>query len=122
MDFLTHQIDNRTIVEITSTNASVLSNIEEGINLVGNLYFQGIEQVILYEKNIHPDFFDLKTGMAGEILQKFSTYSIRLAIVGDFSKYESKSLQDFIRESNKQGFINFVSSLSEAKNSLTRES
>jgi hypothetical protein len=52
--------------------------------------------------------------MAGEILQKFSNYRMRLAIVGDFSEYKSKSLRDFIRESNRTGTINFVGTIDEA--------
>ena len=35
-----------------------------------------------------------------------------LIIVGDFSKYKSKSLNDFIFESNKGSQVNFVSDLS----------
>jgi polyphosphate kinase 2 (PPK2 family) len=69
---------------------------------------------IIHEKNITPDFFDLKSGIAGEILQKFSTYLVRLAIVGDFVKYTSNSLNDFIFESNKGRHISFVSSCAEA--------
>jgi hypothetical protein len=56
----------------------------------------------------------LKSGIAGEILQKFSTYNFRLAIVGTFSEVQSKSLRDFIYESNKYGRINFVGSHDEA--------
>ncbi|WP_449401649.1 DUF4180 domain-containing protein [Chryseobacterium wanjuense] len=54
------------------------------------------DKVIIHEKNITPEFFDLKTKIAGDILQKFSNYRVKLAIVGDFSKYESKSIKDFI--------------------------
>ncbi|MGZ4135560.1 MAG: DUF4180 domain-containing protein, partial [Tumebacillaceae bacterium] len=43
---------------------------------------------------------DLKTRLAGEILQKFINYRVKVAIVGDFSMYSSRSLQDFIYESN----------------------
>jgi len=64
---------------------------------------------------INPDFFDLKTGFAGEILQKFSNYKVKLAIIGDFSSFTSKSLRDFILESNKHGHINFVSTIDEAR-------
>jgi uncharacterized protein YdaL len=66
------------------------------------------------------DFFDLKNGLAGKILQKFSTYRIRLAIIGDFSVYTSKSLSDFIYESNKGRQIAFVVSVEEALNRLSR--
>jgi hypothetical protein len=42
-----------------------------------------------------------------------------LAIVGDFSKYASKSLKDFIYESNKGKQINFVASQAEGLNVLS---
>jgi hypothetical protein len=53
------------------------------------------------------------------MLQKFSTYDFKLAIVGDFSKYKSKSLQDFIRESNKGRGIFFVNTLKDALDKIT---
>ncbi len=71
-------------------------------------------------KNITPAFFNLKTGIAGEILQKFSTYDVKLAIVGDFSEFGSKSLNDFIHESNRTGRIRFVSSAQIAKEKMQK--
>ena len=56
--------------------------------------------------------------MAGEILQKFSNYRMRLVIVGDFSALESKSLRDFIYESNKGKLVGFVSTAEEALHKL----
>jgi hypothetical protein len=47
--------------------------------------------LILDEKQLGPDFFDLRTGFAGELLQKFSNYRARLAIVvADSSAYGSR--------------------------------
>ncbi len=109
----THQINNSTIAEVLSEGI-IINNSEDGLDLLGNIYFQGFDKVILQEENITPDFFDLKNGMAGEILQKFSNYRVRLAIIGDFSKYTGKSVNDFIYESNKGRQINFVNSQSEA--------
>ncbi len=76
--------------------------------------YNGSGMMIIHEKSLHPDFFDLKTRVAGEILQKFSNYRMQLAIVGDFSVYKSKSLSDFIRESNRTGTIYFVGTIDEA--------
>jgi len=76
--------------------------------------FNGSDRMIIHEKSFHPDFFELKTKVAGEILQKFSNYRMRLAIIGDLSRFKSKSLNEFIRESNRTGIINFVDSLDEA--------
>jgi len=68
----------------------------------------------LSQEAICEDFFRLKTGLAGEILQKFVNYRMKIAIVGDFSIYTSKSLKDFIYESNKGKHIFFVPSEKEA--------
>ena len=114
-----HIINDTKIAELIADNLLIREN-EDGIDLLGNLYYQGFEKVIIHEKNITPEFFDLKNKMAGEILQKFSTYGVRLAIIGDFSKYTSKSLRDFIFESNKYGQINFVGSREEAIESLSK--
>jgi ABC-type branched-subunit amino acid transport system substrate-binding protein len=80
----------------------------------------GSRKIIIHEKNIIADFFDLKTKIAGDILQKFVNYQVQLAIIGDFSKFTSKSLKDFIYESNKQGRIFFVNSLEDAEESLVK--
>jgi len=113
-------INNIQIAEVTSDSIIINKN-EDGLDLLGNLYYQGFDKIVMHEKAITPDFFDLKTGMAGEILQKFSTYRVRLAIVGDFSKYNSKSLNHFIYESNKSKQINFVASTTEALEILSGE-
>lgn len=59
-------------------------------------------------------FFDLKTGLAGEILQKVSNYRRRLVILGDFADLPSKSLRDFIHESNRTGQVVFAPDLDRA--------
>jgi hypothetical protein len=114
-----HQLNNTSIAEVIS-DTILIKNPQDGLDLLADVYYQDIDKMILYEKNITPDFFSLKTGIAGEMLQKFSNYRVRLAIVGDFSNYSGKSITDFIFESNKMGQINFVSSLNEAKEKLAR--
>lgn len=113
MEIRTHLLDTTKIAEIRSKDV-IVNNAIEGIDLLGSLYYDAFDAIILYESNMTSAFFDLKNGMAGEILQKFSNYRMRLAIVGDFSKYQSNSLQDFIRESNRSKHIQFVDSLAKA--------
>lgn len=119
MQIATHTINNTKIAEIISED-EIIKTTDDGLDLLGNLYYQDFDKITVYEKNITSDFFDLKTGIAGEILQKFSTYRVRLAIVDDFSKYQSKSLKDFIFESNKMGQVYFLPTLSEALERLSR--
>lgn len=109
MTIETHQINDVKIAEVLS-DENIIATIEDGLSLLGDLYYQDFDKIIIHERNLTPDFFDLKTGIAGEILQKFSNYRVRLAIVGDFSKYSAKSLKEFIYECNKGRQINFVGS------------
>jgi glutamate synthase domain-containing protein 3 len=99
----------------------VITSVQDALDLMANCGYQGANRIIVHEKNLTPDFFDLKTGVAGEILQKFSNYGVSLAIIGDFAKYPGKSLRDFIYESNKAGRINFVGTLEEAKEKLSKQ-
>jgi hypothetical protein len=112
------EIADTGIIEIVAEDI-VVNTVDDGTDLLGNAYYQGYEKLIIHKENITPDFFDLKTKLAGEILQKFSNYRVRLVILGDFSNIESKSLQDFIRESNKGKLVNFLSSIDEAVRRLS---
>lgn len=119
MDIRSHKINDTEVAEIISDEI-VIQNIEDGLDLIGNVYYQGFDKIIIHQKNITPGFFDLKNRMAGEILQKFSNYRVSLVIIGDFSPFESKSLHHFIYESNKGKRVNFVDSIEDALNALSR--
>ena len=116
---ISHKNDGLTFLEIRSEE-QFINKVQDVLDLFGELYGQYYDGIILYERNITPDFFDLQTKLAGEILQKFSNYRIRLVIVGDWSKYTSRSLEAFITESNRGKTVNFSSSPTEAVKLLSR--
>jgi len=111
---------NSHSIAILKSTGPVILETQDALDLMAEASYLDSNKIIIMEDQITPAFFDLKTGIAGEILQKFSTYDVRLAIVGDFQKYLSKSLRDFIFESNKYGRINFVGSFEEAKEKLSK--
>jgi uncharacterized protein DUF4180 len=59
---------------------------------------------------IAPEFFALRSGVAGAVAQKFVNYRLRLVVVGDVSGHvdQSTALRDFVRESNRGGQLWFV--------------
>ena len=107
------------IAEVKSAGI-VIGQTQDALDLMANADYLGARKIMIREEHLDPAFFDLKTGMAGEILQKFTNYRVQLAIIGDFSKYPGKSIRDFIFESNRYGRINFVSSREEAIKKLTK--
>jgi len=101
--------DGMRIAEIT-IESEIINSPQDMLDIMADIGYGGCNNIIIHKQVLHQDFFDLKTGLAGEILQKFSNYRMRLAIVGDYSQITSRSLKDFIRESNNGRTINFVES------------
>ena len=83
-------------------------------------YETGCSAVVLPKELLDESFFRLSSGLAGEVLQKFVNYRMRLAIVGDFSHYTSKPLKDFIYESNQSRQVGFWPTQEEALAWLNR--
>ena len=119
MDIILHDTSAGKIAEIISAEV-VIKDIDDTLNLIAESGMLDAGKIIMYEKQITTGFFDLKTNLAGDILQKFSNYRVQLAIIGDFSKYKSRSFQDFIRECNKGNRIFFIENLGVAIAKLTR--
>ena len=111
--FISHTIGKTAVAEVAA-NDMLLTAPEDANDLLGNAYYQGFGGMIISADKISPRFFDLKTRLAGEILQKFSTFQMRLAIVGDFSVFPSESLKSFIYESNRGGLIHFSPTIADA--------
>lgn len=81
--------------------------IQEAINLNA--------QALLFNEGVLPeDFFDLSTGVAGELLHKTANYHLRLAcVVPDLSPY-STQFQAFVREANRGNEIKFFPTAKQA--------
>lgn len=119
MNKKTEKINNIEIMIIESKEI-IIKDIQTALDFIMSAtYDTDCRNVILNKEAISEEFFDLKTKIAGEVLQKFVTYSVRLAIVGDFSIYNSKSLKDFIYESNNGNNIFFVNNKEEAIKKIT---
>jgi len=110
MNHILHNIDGEQIAEIKA-NGTTIDSAQQFLEIIMNL---PVDRIVIHKVNLHETFFDLRSGLAGEILQKAVNYRIRLGIVGDYSGYESKSLRDFIYESNKSNKIVFVNTLDDA--------
>ena len=67
-------------------------------------------------------FFQLRTRVAGEIVQKFVNYRLHLVVLGDISSWMQKSqaLQDYVRESNQGHALWFMRDLAELESSAAR--
>lgn len=102
-------------IAVVSSEEKIIVNTESALDLIMTVKYEtGADKIAIDKNAVSEDFFILSTGIAGEVLQKFINYHIKTAIFGDYSKYTSKPLKDFIYESNHGKDFFFVATREEA--------
>lgn len=114
-----HDLSGFRVLELDRSGLPI-GSYRDAVELIGEAAAKKAEFVALPSERLAPAFFDLKTQVAGEMVQKFSIYGVRLAIVGDVSKAveSSTAFRDFVRESNRGQTIWFVENFESLKGRL----
>lgn len=111
---------NNVDIAIINGDELLITDVQSALDLIMTVKYEtGCTNIVINKEAIVEDFFILSTCLAGEILQKFINYGVRFAIYGDFSKYTSKPLKDFMYESNKGKDIYFQPDVSLAAGKLS---
>jgi hypothetical protein len=107
-------------IALIESDDFVIIDVQSAIDLMATIrYDTGCNRMIVEKSAIIDDFFILSTCLAGNILQKYINYRMKIAIIGDFSEYSSKPLKDFIYESNRGKDIFFLTSVNDAVEKLS---
>ena len=97
------------------TDEILIRDAQSALDLIASVRMQtDCDRVAIPREAFESSFFRLSTGLAGEVLQKFVNYRMKLSIFGDFSREKSKPQMDFIKETNRGNQIFFVSTAEEA--------
>jgi len=118
-DILT-QYDGVTAL-VCDTDRPTIATVQDALDLIGAALSQA-EVVAVPATRFDDAFFTLNTGLAGEIMQKFVNYQLRLVIIGDLSRQleSSSALRALVHESNRGQHIWFVADLDELRTRLTQ--
>ncbi len=112
--------ENNVEIAVVSSDEVLITDVQSALDFMATVNYEvGCGRIILNKSAICEDFFNLRTRLAGEVLQKFINYHVKIAIVGDFSVYTSKSLKEFIYESNKGRDIFFLVNEKQAVDKLS---
>jgi hypothetical protein len=105
-----------------ATEGTPPRNGRDAVDLISAARSQQASLIVIPAGLLGDDFFRLTDSVAGEIIQKFVTYGLRLAILGDISRYlpASSALRDFVYESNKGTHVWFVANHEELAEKLSR--
>jgi hypothetical protein len=91
-------------------NGPIIRSDRDAIDLVGAALSERCSLVVLPVERLSDAFFQLKSRILGEVIQKFVNYELRLAILGDIDRHlqASRALRDFVYEINCGRQIWFV--------------
>jgi hypothetical protein len=84
---------------------------QDALDLIGDAWGQDATWVALPVGRLDARYFDLRSGVAGELAQRFQNYGVRLAVVGDVGPHTAASdaFRDLVREAGRgRGSVVFV--------------
>jgi len=112
---------NGVIIAQVESEETLITDVQTALDLMATVRYETeADRMILPKAVLDEQFFVLSSRLAGDILQKFVNYQLKVAIVGDYSGYTSKPLRDFIYESNSGSHVFFVATVEEALEKLSR--
>ena len=82
----------------------------DAVDVIGEAFTARPDWIVIPVAQLGDGFLDLKTRIAGNVLQKFVTYGFGVVILGDVSAAAAASgaLRDFIAETNRGTQIWFL--------------
>ncbi|MBN2657902.1 MAG: DUF4180 domain-containing protein [Spirochaetales bacterium] len=86
-------------------STEMIKDTGDFLDLIGNAGYRGASGILIHSIHLPDAFFELKSGLAGEYLQKLSNYSVRAAIVLEDSHLNHPRFREMVREANKGGNI-----------------
>jgi hypothetical protein len=103
-----------------SEHSAMIQTPQDATHLIGEALAAKADWVYMPSTCLSDAFFQLRSGLAGEVLQKFANYQISLAVVGDVAPQSAASaaLGDFVREANRGRQLWFISDRGEFEEKL----
>ena len=95
-----HQ-ENRAYVK-GAAGHPLLTDEQDILDLISFCGEHDTNRVLLFAENLPQDFFDLKSGEAGMVLQKFTNYQVKVAAVLP-SRFIQGKFSEFVLETNRGG-------------------
>jgi len=120
MTFKLQKTNNTTYLECDPTEV-IIRNEQDVLDLVAVCGEHGSHKLMLYEANFSPDFFDLKTNLAGTLFQKFANYHLKGAGIISFDNIKSDRFKELIFEYNRGNLFRFFEDKEAAEKWLARE-
>lgn len=109
--------DNKKYIECDSETTPICSE-QDALDLCVACIENNTNLMMLHAEMLTDDFFNLKTGLAGQVLQKFINFHVKVAVILTNERKISGRFKELLAESNKRNdFVSFINTV-EAENWL----
>ncbi len=120
MNHQINEIENQKYIELFSC-ADPLNTEQDALDLVALCGDYETNLLMVHASALSDDFFKLKTGIAGKILQKFINYHVKVSAIIPDDKVEKGKFKDMILEANRGNHFRVFQSKAEAEKWLLNE-
>jgi hypothetical protein len=105
-------VEERRIL-VASESGIYIRSVKDITDAIGACF--GAEGILLREEDLAPEFFDLRSGLAGELFQKFVNYRLRVAIVLPTPEAHGERFRELAYEHRSHDMVRFFRSGEEAE-------
>lgn len=115
-----HQFGNHRVLVLDAVekdfDKAMLAN-----DLIGLAWEHEASVVAVAVKAMPAQFYELRSGLLGEVTQKFANYRLHLVVLGDVSERvaASKAFRDYVHEANGGRTLWFVRDVDALESRLT---
>jgi PadR family transcriptional regulator, regulatory protein AphA len=102
METSVFEIKGKKLVELAK-GKGVIRNESDALDIAGTCGFNSAPRALIDAESLAREFFDLKTGLAGAVLQKFINYRIRVAAVIPEERIGNGRFYEMVKEANRGG-------------------
>jgi hypothetical protein len=95
---------------VADADGPIVRDADGARDLIGEAMHHRASVIVVPISRLDPAFFQLRSGLAGEVLQKAVNYRLKFAVGGDISSpvAASDAVRDFVVESNRGRSLFFV--------------
>lgn len=109
--------NNKKYIECNSAE-TLLRSEQDVLDLIVACSENNTHLLMLHSEVLSDDFFKLRTGMAGQVLQKFINYQVKVAVVLTREQKIKGKFKELIAESNRGNDFRVFINIPEAENWL----
>jgi len=101
METIVIQKGDNKYVECTSGAGNLIASERDALDLVAACGENGTHRLLIQAENLTPEFYQLKTGLAGAILLKFSNYFLKVAALLTPELVNQGRFREMVLEANR---------------------